>query len=190
MSTTETLAVWIILLGVGGALPLFWKVFFPWAALRKQTWTLRLVEGMTKTVGSELPKKASYFRRIGDQHMARVCYEHLVSDFVFECVRIRLRSVRRLLISRLQQATVMNPPASWLVSLAEIACRPKTQNLIAQSVADMRTDYFDALKAKRTGRARWLLGLHYVAIFRALFVTRPFESAVTFVWGIVSKAGK
>lgn len=85
---------------------------------------------------------------------------------------------------------VRRPPGSWLLAAVDLICSKATAESFNQAVADMRTEYFDALRVKRPYKAMWILFRSYIAITRAFVVTKPLAAAVEFVVGIVLKAGK
>ncbi|MEZ5404571.1 MAG: hypothetical protein R2729_33135 [Bryobacteraceae bacterium] len=52
-------------------------------------------------------------------------------------------------------------------------------------VADLRVEHYEALKQRRKVRAGWLVVLHYIAIARALTITRILDHAVNSFLGII-----
>ena len=94
--------------------------------------------------------------------------------------RERTASSRNL---RLPKLSISRPPGAWLLRLADSACRRSTSKLVLEMVADMRLEYFEALKDGRKIKAAWIKALHYVAMARALTLDRLLTAGLSYVLG-------
>jgi hypothetical protein len=113
--------------------------------------------------------------------------------FLIACLFSRLWDCCRRVAAKIRDRrslVVARPPGYRLVRFADLCCTQKTADLVNQMVADMRKEYFEALSAGRSRKARWLVAIHYVAIWRAFAITRPLAAAVDFVFGVARGAGK
>ncbi len=93
---------------------------------------------------------------------------------------VRTASSRNLPLPNL---SIRRPPGAWLLRLADSICRQSTSRLVLEMVADMRLEYFEALKDGRKVKARWIKALHYVAMARALTLDRLLAAGLSYVIG-------
>ena len=58
-------------------------------------------------------------------------------------------------------------------------------DVIGQTVADMRVEYYDALRDGRKIKAEWIKALLYVHIARALTIDRLLGAALGYILGTI-----
>jgi hypothetical protein len=91
---------------------------------------------------------------------------------------------------RMRSLSIATPPGSLILWMAKHIFSPRTSELVAQMVADMRFEYYEALAAGRPSRAFYLKFLHYVAIARALTVDRIVGVALNYFLGTIEGTRK